>query len=330
MNGRDLIALMALAVLLVGCGPSPADGPSLEGTQWVLITLEGEALLPGTTPSAEFSVDQISGSASCNHYFGTYTVSGSEITITDVARTEMYCMDPEGVMDQEEAFLAALSSVASYRLSGTRLELLDTSGGVALAFEPPPAVSEAPSPSPPAPDTVVTRTAPTSTAEVPTPVPPTPTPEATETALPPAFEAPAGFKLYQDSVTEISVYVPESWVVTGVTPGQSAILQSYPEDKYVGGGGQHPGDTKCDLTIRPPDVSVADAVQALRSDTYATIVSEQEVVLLSGQPGIRMEVESMGPSISLFTEINERTVVLTCFGEFEPVDQIAGTLGASE
>jgi heat shock protein HslJ len=89
MNSRNLIVLMALAVLLVGCSPSQADSPSLEGTHWVLVALEGEPPLPGKTPSAEFSADQISGSASCNHYFGAYAVSGSEITITDVARTEM-------------------------------------------------------------------------------------------------------------------------------------------------------------------------------------------------------------------------------------------------
>jgi heat shock protein HslJ len=59
----------------------------------------------------------------------------------------MYCMDPEGVMDQEEAFLAALTSAASYRLSGAWLELLDATGSVILAFEPP-AVSEAPTPAP--------------------------------------------------------------------------------------------------------------------------------------------------------------------------------------
>lgn len=331
MNGRYLtIALMALAVLLVGCSPSPADGPSLEGTQWVLVALEGEPPLPDRAPSAEFSADQISGSASCNHYFGTYAVSGGDITITDVARTEMYCMDPEGVMGQEEAFVAALTSAAGYRFAGARLELLATTGSLILAFEPPPAVSGAPTPIPPAPNTVATKTAPAPAAEAPTPVPPTPTAEATETAPPPAFEAPAGFKPYQDSVTGISVYIPEGWVVTGVVPGERVILQSYPEDKYVGGGGQQPGDTKCDLTIRPPDVSVVDAIQALRSDTFATIVSEQEIVLQSGELGIRVEVESMGPSISLFTEIEGRTVVLTCFGEFALFDEIAGTLGATE
>ena len=232
-------------------------------------------------------------------------------------------------MDREEAFLAALTSAASYRLSEARLELLDASGRVVLTFEPPPAVSEAPTPTPPPPDTVVTKTGPTPTVEA-TEIPPTLRAEATETPPPPVLEPPAGFEKYQDSVTGISVYVPESWVVTGVIPGEWAILQSYPEDKYVGGGGQQPGDTKCDLVIRTPGVSVDDAVQALKSDPFASIVSEQEIVLQSGRPGIRMEVESMGPSISLFTGVNGRTVVLTCFGEFELFDEIAGTLGATE
>jgi heat shock protein HslJ len=140
MNGRDLIIiLMALAVLLVGCSPGPADSLSLEGTRWMLVTLKGEPPLAGTAPAAEFSADQISGSTGCNHYFGAYAVSGSDITIGNVASTEMWCADPEGVMDQEQAFLVALRSAASYRLAGERLELLDAAGSVILAFGPGPA-----------------------------------------------------------------------------------------------------------------------------------------------------------------------------------------------
>jgi heat shock protein HslJ len=139
MNGRTLtVAVMALAVLLVGCGPSPADSSSLQDTRWVLVALAGEPPLTGRAPSAEFSADQISGSAGCNTYFGTYEVRGSEISIRDVANTEMWCMEPEDLMDQEQAFLTALTSVASYRLAGERLELLDGAGSVTLVFEPRP------------------------------------------------------------------------------------------------------------------------------------------------------------------------------------------------
>jgi heat shock protein HslJ len=139
MNGRNFaIVMLVLAALLMGCSPGPADSPSLEGTRWMLVTLEGKPPLTGTAPSAEFSADQMSGSAGCNQYFGTYAVSGSDISISNMAITEMACLNPEGVMEQDQAFLAALASAASYRLAGAQLELLDARGSVILAFAPAP------------------------------------------------------------------------------------------------------------------------------------------------------------------------------------------------
>jgi hypothetical protein len=170
----------------------------------------------------------------------------------------------------------------------------------------------------------------TPTLEQPSPVPPTSTAEILEPTPPPIFEPPSGFKQYQDTVVGVSVFVPESWVVVQVDPGRLAILQSYPEDKYIGGEAFEPEDSKCDLTIRPPEIDVASHIQQLKSDSTATIVSEQEIILQSGKSGIRMEVDSMGLFISLVTEINERVVVLACFGELAPFDEIAATLSASE
>ena len=168
------------------------------------------------------------------------------------------------------------------------------------------------------------------TPQRPTPAPPTSTVQIQEPTVSAAFEPPPGFKQYQDSVVGVSVFVPDSWVVTQIVPGQSAILQSYPEGKYVGGEAFEPGDTKCDLTIRPPEIDVASHMQQLRSDSSLTIVSEQEIVLQSGKPGIRMEVDSMGRTVSLFTEVSGRVVVLSCFGELAPFDEIAVTLSEGE
>lgn len=140
MNGKRWamvpIVLMALTIVLAGCG----SGSSLEGTQWLLVSLGGATPLASTAPpSAEFSADEISGSTGCNHYFGAYEVSGTEITIRDLASTEMACMDPEGMMDQEQAFLAALRETANYSLAGDRLEFLDATGSVRMVFEAAPA-----------------------------------------------------------------------------------------------------------------------------------------------------------------------------------------------
>jgi hypothetical protein len=88
MNGnRWAIALVAVTVLLAGCGAA-ADNAALEGTEWALVTLSGQAPLPGRPPSAEFTAGEISGIAGCNTYFGTYDIKGTEITISDLANTE--------------------------------------------------------------------------------------------------------------------------------------------------------------------------------------------------------------------------------------------------
>jgi len=137
MKARSLIIVVtAIAVLLVGCGSSQDDGSALQGTRWVLVTLGGESLLPGRAPSVEFAEDQISGSAGCNTYFSTYEVSGDELSIGDIAVTEMWCMEPEGLMDQETAFLAALNTVASYQVDAGRLELYNEAGTQVLVFGP--------------------------------------------------------------------------------------------------------------------------------------------------------------------------------------------------
>jgi heat shock protein HslJ len=137
MNGRTLIVtVIALAGLLVGCGPRPTDSPSLQDTRWVLVALGEASTLAGKAPSVEFSADQIRGSTGCNTYFGTYEVSGGELSIGDLAVTEMWCMEPEGVMDQEKAFLNALNAVASYQVETGRLELYNEAGTQILVFGP--------------------------------------------------------------------------------------------------------------------------------------------------------------------------------------------------
>lgn len=188
---------------------------------------------------------------------------------------------------------------------------------------------EQPSPLPPTlPPKETTPIPLTPTLEQPSPILPSPTVEA-RTPTPP-FEPPVGFKEYRDSTAGISVYVPDSWVVSHIDAGEYAILQSYPLDKYVGGSRFEPGDTKCDLNIRPAGVHAADLVRQWKSDPLTTIVSEREIVLGSGQTATRFEIDSMGRSNSVITEINERAVALTCFGDFTPFDQIAATLKASE
>jgi heat shock protein HslJ len=95
------------------------------GTQAVV------SVLAGTDVSIRFSADgRVSGSAGCNDFTGTYSLSGQTLTIGATATTRKTCAQPEGVMKQEGMFLKALSTVAIVRMDGERLELRARNGGL--------------------------------------------------------------------------------------------------------------------------------------------------------------------------------------------------------
>jgi heat shock protein HslJ len=109
---------------------------NLDGTSWTLIRLQGKDLIPETKATLTFEGDQIGGIASCNRYFGSVTLEKDSFLVGMVGSTEMWCMEPEGVMEQETAFLKALSSVARYSVENDELTLYDADEQALLAFGP--------------------------------------------------------------------------------------------------------------------------------------------------------------------------------------------------
>lgn len=128
-----------------------AAQPELEGPTWSLLAfLEpnpaggrlGPALLPsdllsGTAMTATFLDGQVSGTAGCNQYGGSYRLDGTGLVISDLFQTEMACLDPEGVMAQEQRYLDVLRQVTAAQVYGTRL-WLETPDGEVLVFAPEP------------------------------------------------------------------------------------------------------------------------------------------------------------------------------------------------
>lgn len=93
------------------------------------------SLVIGTEITAIFAEDgTLSGSAGCNNYTATFTVDGEQITITPVATTMMMCVEPEGVMEQEAEFIAALGTAATYSIVGDQLELRTADGALVASF----------------------------------------------------------------------------------------------------------------------------------------------------------------------------------------------------
>lgn len=290
--------------LLAACGGTAQTASP--GGAWQLIILNGVPTFASYPVTMDIEGDQVSGHGGCNTYSGDVILGADTLTFGPIARTEMACAD-QAAMTQENAFFAALINVRGYHIDEAgMLEMTDRDGVVLLAFKPADGTASNQPPAEPVSTTVsIDNSEPT---EVPTTQP------------------PAGFKAYRDSAAGVEVYIPESWTVTSVIEGELAIFQSYPEDKYIGGEAREPDDTKCDLTIRSSDVDVDAHIQEVKANSTITILSEESITLLSGEPATRFEIDSMGLSNSVVTEVNGRTVVLTCFGDLSIFDQIGVTL----
>ena len=124
-----LLVAVALTVLVVACGDDD-DGADLAGTSWVLSTLADAAALAGSEVTASFAEGQVSGSAGCNSYTGTYEADGDEITIGEnIAVTARACETP--LMEQESAYLIALGQAERVAIDGDELTI-DTGAGELL------------------------------------------------------------------------------------------------------------------------------------------------------------------------------------------------------
>ena len=78
--------------------------------------------------TALFEAGEVNGSASCNHYFGSYKTKGNQIQIEGLGWTEMACMDPEGIMQQEQQLMSLFSQAATYFIQGQVLQITTISG----------------------------------------------------------------------------------------------------------------------------------------------------------------------------------------------------------
>ena len=155
-----LIAIVAIVAVLIfaGCieeqSPAPVSTPtptatpptltptptgsSLEGSIWTLTNfiagsdVDVRSPISGTTITARFEDGLISGTAGCNQYSGSYTAA-DKIVLNEMSWTEMLCMDPEGVMQQETQYLEILRDVTTFTIEENQLTL-STEDGRALVY----------------------------------------------------------------------------------------------------------------------------------------------------------------------------------------------------
>jgi heat shock protein HslJ len=135
---KTLLATAVIAVLLSACADPGEEGAAEPTSEpWILQagTLDGAdiPIIDGYPITLIFDEPEgtAGGKSACNQWFGGYTLSGNELTFTDIGQTMMACVD-EGVMESEEAFVAALGLVEIFTMEGNELNL--TGEGVDLLF----------------------------------------------------------------------------------------------------------------------------------------------------------------------------------------------------
>ena len=126
-------------------GPSVSRSPSPEielvgdGT-WVLNLLDGRPVIEESVITLRIGDNWFDGIDGCNSYGGRSEegtpVAGADgaFSIPPFGVTDMLCPETEGVMDQADAYMAALVQGERFRATDERLEVLDSGDVARLIF----------------------------------------------------------------------------------------------------------------------------------------------------------------------------------------------------
>ncbi|MDX2233906.1 MAG: META domain-containing protein [Hyphomonadaceae bacterium] len=113
-------------VRYAGCGGEAKA--MLVGAEWVVEDIAGGGVVDGARATVQFGEDgRVSGRASCNRYFGAYTLTGESLTFSALGSTRMMCPPP--LMIQERAFLEVLGAVTGYAFDDTGALVLQAGDG---------------------------------------------------------------------------------------------------------------------------------------------------------------------------------------------------------
>jgi heat shock protein HslJ len=128
---RLALVLLAAFTLFPACGGGDDDSaaPSLEGTQWILVS--GVDAPATAVPTLTLEDGTAGGFSGCNSYQGPYELDGDTISLGPMAATLMGCPEPEA--NAEAAYFAALDGVDAWAIEGGEL-VLSAGGSESLRF----------------------------------------------------------------------------------------------------------------------------------------------------------------------------------------------------
>ncbi|WP_169799535.1 META domain-containing protein [Novosphingobium lentum] len=125
MTTRLAFLLLPGLALLGACASGVPNALALSGTQWRVVSIDGDApAVPGKA-KVEFHGTRIGANVGCNGMGGDFRVDGNRLIAGPLMATRMFCDGP--VWGQEQAINALLAAAPQIERSGTTLRL--DSGG---------------------------------------------------------------------------------------------------------------------------------------------------------------------------------------------------------
>ncbi len=131
---KILIAVLLSVLTFTGLVACSAPNSTFGDTKWFLKSYgeqdNSQAIIEETEITVTFNSakGEVSGTAGCNTYFAGYEVKGNKLSIFEMAFTEMACVSPEGVMEQEQEFLSLLANAQSFQADDTTLTIFCSVG----------------------------------------------------------------------------------------------------------------------------------------------------------------------------------------------------------
>jgi putative lipoprotein len=123
-------------VVVMAFQAEPANAP-LVGTHWQLVELTGRAVTKTPTGREPYLMlledeQQAVATGGCNQISGRYETSGSSLAFSQLISTMKACVDG---MDRDQALSTALEATTTFRIDGSRLEIMDAPGSVLARFD---------------------------------------------------------------------------------------------------------------------------------------------------------------------------------------------------
>jgi heat shock protein HslJ len=145
LRSKVVLTTLIIALVATACAPTaapatqpappkeqPVSGNALDGTSWLLVTLNGQLALTDTTVTLNFAGGKAAGTDGCNNYTGAYAADSTNIKFGQLASTMMAC--PEPIMKQASAYMQALAQAATYQSNAKQLKLFDAGGKELAVF----------------------------------------------------------------------------------------------------------------------------------------------------------------------------------------------------